>query len=70
MVSRKEKKVLAANLVAYLIGVEFMSDEEIENLWAEWNKARGRDPEADVSQMSEEEAARLLPEDLPQPLSS
>jgi hypothetical protein len=68
MVARKESKELAANLVAYLIGAEFMFDDEIDNLASEWNKARGRDPEADISQMDDEEAAKFLPQDLPQPV--
>ncbi len=68
MVARKEAKELAANLVAYLIGAEFMVDDEIDNLATEWNTARGKDPEADISQMDDEEAAKLLPQDLPQPV--
>ena len=71
MVSRKEKKKLAAELVAYLIGADYMSREEKDHLADDWNRARGKDLKIDIATISEddEESLNLVPEDLPSPLS-
>lgn len=67
MVARKEAQELAAELVAYLIGDEYMTEEMRHNLWVAWNKARGKDVENPVDQIEDDS---LIPEDLPEPLSA
>jgi DNA sulfur modification protein DndB len=67
MVARKEAQELAAELVAYQIGDEYMTEEMRHNLWVAWNKARGKDVENPVDQIEDDS---LIPEDLPEPLSS
>jgi DNA sulfur modification protein DndB len=72
MVARNEAYNLAANLLAYLIGAEYMTDEMKSNLWRDWNDARGRDTEMDWSAASPSERAERaeeIPEDLPGPIS-
>ena len=66
MVARKEAQELAAELVAYLIGDEYMTEEMRHNLWLAWNKARGKDVENPVDQIEDDS---LMPEDLPEPLA-
>ena len=67
MVVRKEAKDLAADLIAYLIGDEFMTEEMRHNLWFAWNKARGKDVENPVDQIEDDD---LIPEDLPAPVAA
>ena len=64
MVARKEAYDLAARLVSYMIAAEFTSEEAKQRLWEDWNKARGKDPYAELDELDEHEQ----PEDLPQPL--
>lgn len=61
MVARREAQDLAADLVAYLIGDEYMTEEMRHNLWVAWNKARGKDVEHPVDQIDDDD---LIPEDL------
>ncbi|HQZ33559.1 MAG TPA: DNA sulfur modification protein DndB [Ilumatobacteraceae bacterium] len=63
--SRSEEVALAADLVAYLIGDEYMDETMRHNLWTAWNKARGKDVEHPIDQIDNDD---LLPEDLPAPL--
>ena len=65
MVARKEAQELAADLVAYLIGDEYMTEDMRHNLWTAWNRTRGKDVETPVDQIDDDD---LIPEDLPQPL--
>jgi DNA sulfur modification protein DndB len=65
MIARKEAIELGADLLAYLIGDEFTSDEDRQDLWVNWNKARGKDPFAELDDLPPEE----LPEDLPEPVA-
>ena len=64
MVARKEAYDLAARLIAYMVASEHMSEESKQRLWEDWNKARGKDPHAELDELEEHEQ----PEDLPQPL--
>lgn len=64
---------LAGQLVAYLIGAEYMTDEDINALWAKWNEARGKN--LDWAGMTEDELdpedrdrVDEIPEDLPSPV--
>lgn len=65
MVARKEAYDLAARLIAYMIGADFMTEESKQRLWEDWNKARGKDPHAELDELEEHEQ----PEDLPEPLA-
>jgi DNA sulfur modification protein DndB len=56
---------LAADLVAYLIGDEYTTEDMRHNLYLAWNKARGKDVEHPVDQIGDDD---LIPEDLPIPL--
>jgi DNA sulfur modification protein DndB len=64
MVARKEAYDLAARLIAYQIGADFMSEESKQRLWEDWNKARGKNPHAELDELEPHEQ----PEDLPAPL--
>jgi DNA sulfur modification protein DndB len=66
MVARRDAQDLAADLVAYLIGDEYMTEEMRHNLWVAWNKARGKDVEHPVDQIDDDD---LIPEDLPAPVA-
>lgn len=66
MVARKEAQALAAELVAYLIGDEYMTQEMRTNLWATWNRARGKDVDTPVDKIDDDD---LMPEDLPTPVA-
>ena len=61
MVARKEARELAGRLIAYLVGAEFMTEESRQQLWMDWNFARGYDVEGDPEQGH--------PEGLPDPIS-
>lgn len=63
--SRREEVSVAADLVAYLIGDEYMTEDMRHNLWTAWNRTRGKDVETPVDQIDDDD---LIPEDLPQPL--
>jgi DNA sulfur modification protein DndB len=65
MVARKEAYDLAARLIAYMIGADYMAEESKQRLWEDWNKARGKDPHAELDELEEHEQ----PEDLPEPLA-
>lgn len=65
MVARKEAYDLAARLIAYMIGAEYMTEESKQRLWEDWNKSRGKDPHAELDELEEHEH----PEDLPEPLA-
>lgn len=65
MVARREVQELAGELVAYLIGAEFMTEDMRHDLWRMWNKARGKDTGSPVDEIEDES---LIPEDLPEPL--
>lgn len=54
--------ILASQLVAYLIGDEYMDEQMRHNLWANWNNARGKDVDTPVDQIEHDD---LIPEDLP-----
>jgi len=71
MVARKESKDLAAELLAYLIGPEFMTTEMVNNLTNDWNLARGKNLEIDVGAIADDDEAafELVPEDLPAPVA-
>ncbi len=62
MVARKEARQLAARLIAYIIGAEFMTEADRQQLWKDWNFARGCDVEGDP------EAGD--PEGLPDPIEN
>lgn len=64
MVARKEAYDLAARLVAFMIAADYMSEESKQRLWEDWNKARGKDPHAELDELEEHQQ----PEELPQPL--
>ena len=64
MVARKEAYDLAARLIAYMIAADYVSEESKQRLWEDWNKARGKDPHAELDELEEHEQ----PEDLPEPL--
>jgi DNA sulfur modification protein DndB len=66
MVARKEAYDLAARLIAFMIAADHMSEESKQRLWEDWNKARGKDPHAELDELEEHEQ----PEDLPQPLEA
>ena len=59
MVARKEARELAADLIAYLIGAEFMTEEQRHGLWDRWSSARGNDLSNDND-----------PEGLPEPITA
>jgi DNA sulfur modification protein DndB len=65
MVARKEAYDLAARLIAYMTAADYMSEESKQRLWEDWNKARGKDPHAELDELEEHEQ----PEDLPEPLA-
>lgn len=65
MVARKEAYDLAARLIAYMIAADLTSEESKQRLWEDWNKARGKDPHAELDELEEHEQ----PEDLPEPLT-
>lgn len=65
MVARKEAYDLAARLIAYMISAEHMAEESKHRLWEDWNKARGKDPHAELDELEEHEQ----PEELPEPLA-
>ena len=65
MVARKEAYDLAARLIAYMIAADYMTEESKQRLWEDWNKARGKDPHAELDELEEHEQ----PEDLPEPLA-
>jgi DNA sulfur modification protein DndB len=65
MVARKEAYDLAARLIAYMIAADFVSQESKQRLWEDWNKARGKDPHAELDELEEHEQ----PEDLAEPLA-
>jgi DNA sulfur modification protein DndB len=65
MVARKEAYDLAARLIAYMIAADHVPEESKQRLWEDWNKARGKDPHAELDELEEHEQ----PEDLPEPLA-
>lgn len=67
MVARREMQDLAAELVAYLIGAEYMDKAMREELWRMWNQSRGRDVDSEIHAIDDD--ARL-PEDLPEPVGT
>lgn len=64
MIARKEAYELAAQLLAYLIADEYISEEDKKSLWQDWNQMRGRNWWDDLDEVSAEQ----LPEDLPEPV--
>ncbi|BAY97330.1 DGQHR domain protein [Tolypothrix tenuis PCC 7101] len=62
MSTGKQSYDLAAELIAYLIGAEYIKDEDIEILKERYNKARGYD--------YKNQKPETNPEELPQPVSS
>lgn len=66
MVARKEAYDLAARLIAYMIAADYMSEETKQRLWEDWNKARGKQPHAELDELEEHEQ----PEDLPHALEA
>ena len=66
MVARKEAYNLAAQLIAHLIGGQYLDDEQRQHLWYEWNKARGKDVDTVPEQITKPE---LKPEPLPDPVT-
>ena len=66
MVARNEALNLAAELVAWQIGREWVTDPMQVNLWEMWNRARGKDVDTPVDQIKDD---GQLPEDLPTPIS-
>ena len=62
MVARKEARELAARLLAFLIGSEFMSEDEVERLKEDWNNQR----QAGKGQDQDPGASKS--EDLPKPI--
>jgi len=67
MVVRKEAQELAAELIAYLIGDEYMTPELRANLSAAWNRARGKDVDTPIDKIEDDD---LMPEDLPAPIET
>jgi DNA sulfur modification protein DndB len=65
MVARAEAYNLAAKLIAYLIGDEYLTDGQRTLLWSEWNTARDKDVTSQLADIEPE----LQPEDLPTPVS-
>jgi DNA sulfur modification protein DndB len=66
MVARAEAYNLASRLIAYLIGSEYLTDEQRYTLWSEWNLARDKDVTTPVPEIDQ---AELRPEDLPIPVT-
>jgi DNA sulfur modification protein DndB len=60
--SRREDVALASQVVAFLIGDEYMDEQMRHNLWAAWNKARGKDVDSPVEKIEDD---NLIPEHLP-----
>jgi DNA sulfur modification protein DndB len=82
MSARAESYALAAGLISYLIGNEFMADELRRGVWRSWNAARGKLVEwPDGNPMSDDEiqtelakldpsaAVARTPEPLPAPVA-
>jgi DNA sulfur modification protein DndB len=65
MLARKEAYTLAASLLAYLIGDEFLDDKQRDALWRRWNDRRGKDVETDPAEIDD---PGLRPEPLPDPV--
>jgi hypothetical protein len=56
---------LSANLLAYLIGNEFMNEEQRTNLRNEWNRARGKELDAEkLARVADDVRKDVTPEDL------
>ena len=66
MIARKEAHDLAADIVAYLIADEYTSQTDRDQLWQNWNKARGKDTDTPVDRQTDDS---LIPEDLPAPVA-
>ena len=64
MVARREAYDLAARLIAYMIGGDYLPEESKQRLWVDWNLARGKKPHDELDELEEHER----PEDLPEPL--
>lgn len=61
MSARSEAYMLAAGLIAYLIGDEYMTDDQRRGIWMAWNEARGKlVRRADGSTMTDDEIAAEL----------
>ncbi|MBT6199931.1 MAG: DGQHR domain-containing protein, partial [Bacteroidetes Order II. Incertae sedis bacterium] len=65
MIARKESRSLAAELIAYLIGDEYMDESLRRVLWEKWNQARGKNVEMQIDLIENEDE---VPEDLPAPI--
>ena len=81
MSARDESYRVASHLIAYLIGDEFLNDDQRRNIWRDWNKARGAlveasdgekltdaQIEAELKKLDEEEAKVKEPTSLPTPV--
>lgn len=81
MSARAESYQLAAHLIAYLIGNEYLTDAQRRAVWHEWNRARGKlvenqqgralsdaEIERALDSLELEEAATRQPESLPVPV--
>lgn len=80
---RNESQTMAANLVAYLIGHEYMTEPLVRSIWAAWNADSGRlvhgeagqiltdaQIEAALAALPDDEAEARRPIDLPAPISA
>ena len=65
MLARKEAYTLAASLLAYLIGNEYLDEEQRDDLWRRWNDRRGKDVKTELDKITEPERR---PEPLPNPV--
>ena len=65
MIARSEAYNLAAKLIAYLIGDEYLVEQQRTALWTNWNSARGKDVKTQPEDIKDPTA---VPEDLPPPI--
>jgi DNA sulfur modification protein DndB len=65
MLARKEAYTLAASLLAYLIGNEYLDDDQRNAVWKRWNDRRGKDVKTEPAKITD---PGLKPEPLPDPV--
>jgi DNA sulfur modification protein DndB len=65
MLARKEAYTLAASLLAYLIGNEYLDDDQRNKLWERWNDRRGKDVRSTAVEITD---PGLRPDPLPDPV--
>jgi hypothetical protein len=63
MINKREAILLAARLLEYLIVPTALPEETRDQLWADWNTARGKDIVGDIEILNSDE----IPQELPVP---